>query len=78
MSEKIIIIIKHNLKVENYVLFSMHTEDLTPGDSLSDSSGDCSKEVREKPGYIGVLATKIKYSDIIRLLLIKEKQDISS
>ena len=28
----------HNLKVENYALFGGHTEDLNPGDSLSDSS----------------------------------------
>ena len=42
----------HNLKVENYVLLSRHTEDLSPGDSLSDSSRDCCKEVREEPGYI--------------------------
>ena len=27
----------HNLKVENYVLFSRHTEDLSPGDRLSDN-----------------------------------------
>jgi len=45
----------HNLKVENYVLLSRHTEDLSPGDSLSDSSRDCCKEVREEPGYIGYI-----------------------
>ena len=28
----------HNLKVENYVLFCGLAEDLSPGDSLSDSS----------------------------------------
>ena len=28
----------HNLKVENYVLFSGLVEDVSPGDSLSDSS----------------------------------------
>ena len=28
----------HNLKVENYVLFGGLAEDLSPGDSLSDSS----------------------------------------
>ena len=27
----------HNLKVENYVLFGKHTEDFSPGDSLSNS-----------------------------------------
>ena len=45
---------KHNLKAENYVLFSRLTEDLSPGASLSDSS----KEVRQEPEYIGVFATK--------------------
>ena len=29
---------KHNLKVENYVLFSRFSEDLSPEDSLSDCS----------------------------------------
>lgn len=28
----------HNLKAENYVLFARFTEDLSPGDILSDSS----------------------------------------
>ena len=28
----------HNLKVENYVLFGGHTEDVSPGDSLSNST----------------------------------------
>ena len=28
----------HNLKADNYVLFCKHGEDLSPGDSLSDSS----------------------------------------
>ena len=55
----------HNLQVENYVLLNGLTEDLSPGYSLS-ALRDCSKEVREEPGYIGVL------------LLIKEKPDISS
>ena len=37
----------HKLKVENYVSFSGLTEDLSLGCSLSDSSEDCSEEVRE-------------------------------
>ena len=46
----------HNLKVENYVLFSGFLRTSSLGDSLSDSSRkNCSKEVREEPGYIGVL-----------------------
>ena len=28
----------YDLKVENYVLFSGHTEDVSPGDRLSDGS----------------------------------------
>ena len=44
----------HNLKVENYDLFSGLSEDLSLKDSLSVVRG-CSKEVREEPGYIGVL-----------------------
>ena len=29
---------KHNLKVENYVLFSEQSEDISPGHSISDHS----------------------------------------
>ena len=47
----------HNLKVKNYVLFGRHTEDLSPGDRLSVLM-DCSEEVREEPGYTGVLVNK--------------------
>lgn len=47
---------KHNLKVDNYVLFSVHSEDLSLGDRL----WDCSEEVREEPGYLGVFATKTR------------------
>ena len=32
------------------------TEDLNPGCSLSDALRDCSEEIREEPGYIGVFA----------------------
>ena len=49
----------HNLKVENYVLFGWLSEDLSPGGSLSKMAlKDCSREVREEPGYTGVFATK--------------------
>ena len=50
----------YNLKVENYVLFGRHTEELSPGDSLSYSSEDYSKEVREEPGYTGVFQKQIR------------------
>ena len=46
----------HNLQVESYVLFSRFSEDFKPG--RRDSwivLRDCFKEVREEPGYIGVL-----------------------
>ena len=42
---------KHNLKVENYVLFSELTEDCS-----TDSSRYYFKEVRGMPEYIGVFA----------------------
>jgi len=56
----------HNLKVENYDLFSGISEDLSPEDSLSDSSEGLLAEVREKPGYI----EKPGSWNIKRLLLI--------
>ena len=34
------------------------TKDLSLGNSISDSLRDCSEEVREEPGYIGVFVTK--------------------
>lgn len=45
---------KHNQELENYILFSRHIEDLSPRDRLS-ALKDCSEEVREEAGYIGVL-----------------------
>ena len=41
-------------KLENYILFSRHTEDLSPRDRLS-ALKDCPEQVREEAGYIGVL-----------------------
>ena len=45
-----------NLKVENHVLISRFSEDLSLGSSISDGSEewDGSKKVRKEPGYIGV------------------------
>ena len=51
----------HPLKVENYVLFGGLSEDLSLGSSFSDHSRNCSEEVREEPGYMGVFATKTKW-----------------
>ena len=48
----------HDLKAEAYVLFSKLAEDFNPEDNLSDSSEELIEEIREKPGYTGVFATK--------------------
>ena len=45
---------KRNLKVENYVLFGR----LEAASQIA--LRDCSKDVREGPGYIGVFATKTR------------------
>ena len=48
----------HDLKAEAYVSFSKLAEDFNPEDNLSDSSEKLIEEIREKPGYTGVFATK--------------------
>ena len=45
---------KCNLKVENYVLFSRLVENLALKTASQIVLRDCSEEVREEPGYIGV------------------------
>ena len=51
----------HNLKVEDDVLLRGHTEDLSPGDKLSDSYERLFQRSKgEKPGYIGVLRQKTR------------------
>ena len=52
----------HNLKVENYFLFGELSENLSPEDSLS-ALKDSSKGVSEQPGYIGISATKTRWSE---------------
>ena len=42
----------HNLKVENYGLFGEISGDLTWKTASQIALRDCSKEVREEPGYI--------------------------
>ena len=64
-------------KVENYALFSRHTEDLSPGYILSDRCRDYLQ--REKPRYTRVFETnkQIKHpcsQNTKRFLLIKESQ----
>lgn len=47
-----------------------------PRNSLSDALRDCSEEEREELVYIGVFATKTRWLNIKRFLLIKEKRDV--
>lgn len=59
----------HNLQAENYVLLSSLTEDLAQDTASWIALGDCSEEVRERPGYIGVLSktkNKNRWSNIKR------------
>ena len=49
----------HHLKSASYVLLGNLAEDHSLGDSLS-ALRNCSKEVREEVGYIGVFAGKNK------------------
>lgn len=48
---------KHNLKVENDVLFFLAiTEEHSLGTSLSESSEELFQRVSEEPGYTGIFA----------------------
>ena len=63
---------------ENCVLVGGHTEDLSPRESLSDGSRDCSEEIREEPRDKGVFEREKKNNNpgsqnIKILLLFKEK-----
>ena len=70
----------HYLKVEDYVLFSGFTEDLSPGYSLSDSSeGLLQRGMGGARIYKSFWKNKNNSGNqTSRLLLIKEKWDISS
>ena len=46
----------------------------SPGAASQMALTDCSKEVREEPGYIGVFQQSSGSQNIKRLLLIKENQ----
>lgn len=51
----------HNLKVENSVLFCGLSEDFKlRRQPLRIALRECSAEVREEPGYMGVFATKTR------------------
>lgn len=65
----------HNLKVENYVFLGGLSENFKPrGQSLKIALRDCSEEVREELGYIGVLQDRPYSWNIKRVLLTKENQ----
>ena len=66
----------HNLKVENSVLFSRHTGDLSQDTASQIALRDCSEEVREEPGYSGHFARKTGSRNIKRSLLIKETRHL--
>ena len=60
---------RHNPKVENYVSLN-DSVDFKPRVALK----GCSKEVREQPGFIGVLQQRSGSHNTKRLLIIKENQ----
>ena len=65
----------YNLKVEFYVLFGGLSEDFKPRETASQMAlRDCPEEVREEPGYIGVLQQTPSSWNIKRLLFIKESR----
>ena len=51
---------RHNQKVENYVLFGRHPDDVSLGQPSQITLGDLFKEAREKPGYIGAFTTNTR------------------
>ena len=64
---------KHNLKAENYVLVDFLRNLAWEAVSQLTLRAYC-EEVKEEPGYIGVLQQKPGSWNIKRLLLIKENQ----
>ena len=48
----------HNLKAESYVLFEAWLKTIAWEPAFQRSLGNCSKEIREEPGYLAVLAEK--------------------
>ena len=64
----------HNLKTENYVLFSRQSRAWAQDAAFQTALRDCSEEVREKPEYIGVLQQRPGSQNIKMLLLVKENQ----
>ena len=59
---------KHNLKVENCVLFSGLAEDLSQETASRIALRGSSEEVREEPGYILIGVKKKPNKQIVRTL----------
>ena len=55
----------HNLKAESYVLFEAWLKTIAWEPAFQRSLGNCSKEIREEPGYIAVLAEKQQQQHIV-------------
>ena len=65
----------HDLKTENYVLPSRQNWGLEPRmQPLRQLLRDCSEEIKEEPGYIGVLQQRPGSQNIKISLLVKENQ----
>ena len=65
-----------NIRVENYILFDIQTEDLSPEDSLSDYSERLFQIGKKEEARIH--RSFCNKNQVVILLLIKEKEDISS
>lgn len=52
----------YNLNIESYVLFGVLTEDYRLETESQIAVGNCSKEVREESGYLGISAEKQAFS----------------
>ena len=63
---------RHHQKVENYVLFGRHPDDVSLGQPSQITLRELFKEAREKPGYIGVLQQTPGSRNFKRLLLSKK------
>ena len=71
---------KQNLEVERFVLFGGLTEDCSPDTASQIALRDCSKDVREELGDVGVFAGKEQtniWLNIQRLLLITKTETSS-
>ena len=54
------------------------TEDLSGDTAPQRALRDCSKEVREEPGYIRIFATKNRWLELLKMTDYQRKPDTSS